>query len=382
MARKRFQRGSLYLCGKTPMWYGRYREDVVRENGERRRIRRNVPLGTTKEYPTQRLAERALDRLLFRINDPGYRPSRVATVAEFVERWKAQVLAQRKPSTKKAAESHLGAYILPRLGKLRLDELGVENQQMFVGYLSERVSRKTLLNVVGTLSSMLNTAKNWGYLCEGVSVRRLVLPTREVKQPARTFAPEQARAIIERAQDPWRTMFAIAAYAGLRAGEILGLSVEDVDLTRGVLNIRKTAWYGQIQTAKSVGSESTIPIAENLAEMLRKVIGERQRGLLFVNKAGRPYTSSGTVVQKRLWPLCDALKIPRAGFHAFRHMHATILLETGATPKVAQRQLRHADSRVTLDHYAHLIDSSHREAVEKAAAYLDRSGPKFERSVN
>jgi integrase len=157
--------------------------------------------------------------------------------------------------------------------------------------------------------------------------------------------------------------------------------VEDVDLVRGVLNVRKTAWYGRVQKAKSVASESTIPIAENLAEMLRKVIGERKEGLLFVNKAGRPYSSSGKVVQKRLWPLCDALKIPRAGFHAFRNMHTTILLETGATPKVAQRQLRHADSRVSRDHYAHLIDSSHREAVERAAAFLDRSGPKINGSV-
>ena len=370
MARKRFQRGSVYLCGKTPMWYGRYREDVVGEDGERKRVRRNVLLGSKKEYPTQRLAERALDRLLFRINDPGYRPSRVATVAEFAERWREQVLSQLKPSTKKAAESHLGAYIIPRLGRLRLDDLGVENQQMFVGYLAEKVSRKTVMNVVGTVSSMLNTAKNWGYLCEGVSVSRLVLPQREPRQQARAFTPEQAKAILDLARDPWRVMFAIAAYAGLRAGEILGLSVDDVDLARGVLNVRKTAWYGQIQTAKSVGSESTIPIAENLAEMLRRFIGNRREGLLFVNRAGRPYTSSGKVVQKRLWPLCDALKIPRAGFHAFRHMHATVLLETGATPKVTQRQLRHADSRVTLDHYAHLIDSSHREAVERAAAFF------------
>jgi integrase len=382
MARKRFQRGSVYLCGKTPMWYGRYREDIVGEKGEKRRIRRNVPLGTKKQYPTQRLAERALDRLLFRINDPSYRPSRVASVAEFAVRWEQQVLSQRKPSTKKAAESHLKAYIIPRLGKLRLDELGVENQQMFVGYLSEKVSRKTVVNIVGTLSSMLNTAKNWGYTCDNVSVSRLVLPEREVRHQARSFTAEQAKAILDLAQDPWRTMFAIAAYAGLRAGEILGLSVEDVDLVRGILNVRKTAWYGRIQTAKSVGSENTIPIAENLAEMLRKVIGERREGLLFVNKAGRPYSSSGKVVQKRLWPLCDALKIPRAGFHAFRHMHTTILLETGATPKVAQRQLRHADSRVTLDHYAHLIDSSHREAVEKAATFLDRCGPKIHGSVN
>ena len=381
MARKRFQRGSVYLCGKAPMWYGRFREDVIAD-GRVQRIRRNVPLGSKKEYPTQRLAERALDQPLFRINDPAYRPSRIATVAEFAETWKQQVLSQRKASTKKAAESHLGAYIIPRLGQLRLDDLGVENQQVLVGYLAEKVSRKTLLNIVGTLSSMLNTAKNWGYICEGVSVRRLVLPGREVRKQARTFTPEQAKAILDIAQDPWRVMFGLAAYAGLRVGEVLGLSVEDVDLDRGVLDIRKTAWYGRIQTAKSAGSETTVPIAENLAEMLRKFIGDRREGLLFVNKARRPYSSSGKVVQKRLWPLCDALNIPRAGFHAFRHMHTTVLLETGATPKVAQRQLRHKDPKVTLDHYAHLIDGSHREAVERAAAFLDRSGPKINGSVN
>jgi len=381
MARKRFQRGSVSLCGKTPMWYGRYREDVIGEDGKVQRVRRNVPLGSKKEYPTKRLAERALDRLLFRINDPSYRPSRMATVAEFAERWKEQVLTQRKPSTKESAESHLDAHILPRLGKLSLADLGVENQQLFVGYLAEKVSRKTLVNVIGTLSSMLNTAKNWGYVCDGVRLQRLVLPEREVRRQARAFTAEQAKAILELARDPWRVMFAIAAYAGLRAGEILGLSVEDVDLARGVLSIRKTAWYGQLQSAKSFGSETTVPLAENLVVMLRRFIGDRREGLLFVNKVGRPYTAE-KVVQNRLWPLCDALKIPRAGFHAFRHMHTTVLLETGATPKVAQRQLRHADSRVTLDHYAHLIDSSHREAVEKAAAFLDRSGPKIGQSVN
>ena len=59
------------------MWYGRYREDVIGEEGERKRIRRNVLLGSKKEYPTQRLAERVLDRLLFRI----HRSANSATVA-------------------------------------------------------------------------------------------------------------------------------------------------------------------------------------------------------------------------------------------------------------------------------------------------------------
>ncbi len=111
-----------------------------------------------------------------------------------------------------------------------------------------------------------------------------------------------------------------------------------------------------------------------LCELLKPRI-DKKAGIIFLNKANRPYTST-KVVKKGLWPLCDALGIPRAGFHAFRHTHTTVLLEAGATPKVTQRQLRHADPRVTLDHYAHVIDSSHRDAVEKAATLLVPSVPK------
>jgi integrase len=168
-------------------------------------------------------------------------------------------------------------------------------------------------------------------------------------------------------------MFGLAAYCGLRAGEILGLSVEDVNLENAVLTITKTAWQGNLQTAKSQGSETTVPMPAALCQLLKPLMPKS--GLLFVNKAGRPYAST-KIVERRLWPVSDSLGIPRAGFHAFRHTHTTVLLESGATPKITQRQLRHADPTVTLNHYAHVIDSSHREAVEKAATLLVPSGPK------
>ena len=57
---------------------------------------------------------------------------------------------------------------MPNLGKTRLNDLGVEAQQIFVNRLSGTVSRKMLLNVLGTLSSMLKTAQNWGYLCDSL----------------------------------------------------------------------------------------------------------------------------------------------------------------------------------------------------------------------
>jgi len=369
MAHRRFQKGYVYQRGA--IWYGRWREDVIRADGKTVRVQKNVALGTVKEYRTKPLAERAMQRLLFRVNDPGYRPGRVATVEEFSERWKADILARQKPSARQSAESHLRAHIVPYLGKVRLDNLGVENQQVFVNHLSKQeVSRTTIENILGTLSSMLNTAKNWGYICEGIALKRLALPPRGIRQQAAAFTPEQAQDIIQLAANPYRLMFAIAAYTGIRAGEIMGLRGEDMDLDRGTLTICQSSWQGQLQAPKSLASENSVPIPAPLLDML-KGYGSKQ-GLLFVNAYGRPFNQQ-KVVQKKLWPLCDALKIPRKGFHAFRHMHATLLIDTGASPKVAQRQLRHANASVTLNVYAHLVEESHREAVEKAADRLFRS---------
>ena len=205
-------------------------------------------------------------------------------------------------------------------------------------------------------------------ICEGVDFSKLVLPECGVRNEARCFSAEQAQKIIATAETPWRLMFAIAAYTGLRAGEIMGLRGEDIDLAQRTLTVRQTAWYGRIQTAKTKGSESTVPIPEALAQLL---IGSvPASGLLFTTRTGRPY-SANQIVQRRLWPILDKLGIARAGFHAFRHMHTSLLLESGASPAVAQRQMRHKDAKTTLGIYGHIVGDAQREAVERVAKYIN-----------
>ena len=175
-------------------------------------------------------------------------------------------------------------------------------------------------------------------------------------------------------------MYACAALLGLRAGEILGLRVEDVNLETRTLSVKQGAWRGKLQTTKNEASENALPIPFALDGMFREYLKtwkSNPLGLLFSNRNGRPYTSQ-KIVEYHLWPLLDALKITRAGFHAFRHAHATLLLEGGASPKVAQRQLRHSDARVTLGIYAHLVEGTQREAVEKLSSFLVPSGPNEE----
>src|SRR5207248_3344514 len=115
----------------------------------------------------------------------------------------------------RSANSHLDSHILPQLGKLRLDQVGPENQQVFVNQLAG-ASRKTVLNILSTLSSMLATAKNWGYSSVEIALRKLVLPERNVHVPAH-FTRSQVESILSLANEPWRTFFIVFTPSSTRS---------------------------------------------------------------------------------------------------------------------------------------------------------------------
>ena len=90
MAHRRFQKGYVYQRGA--IWYGRWREDVIRAESKVVRVQKNQARGTLKEYRTKRLAQRAKQSGLFRVNDPGYRPGKLGTLGRVR---KADILARR-----------------------------------------------------------------------------------------------------------------------------------------------------------------------------------------------------------------------------------------------------------------------------------------------
>ena len=249
MARRRYQKGMILFSESRQIWLGRYREDVIRADGSTVRTRPQLVLGTKKELPTRRLATRKLDEILSRINAWSYQPSRIATIEQFAKRFREEVLSKRKPSTVRSAGSHLDAHILPQLRNLRLDQIGPENQQIFVNSL-QGASRKTVLKILSTLSSMLTTAKNWGYSTREIELRILVLPERN-SYVAPHFVRSQIESILNLAQGTWRTFFILLAMTGMRAGEALGLQWADVDFEHNCIQIHRSAWCGKVQSTKS-----------------------------------------------------------------------------------------------------------------------------------
>ena len=352
---------------------------MIEAEGNTRRKQVTVTLGSKKDIPTKPLAKRRMEMILARINSTDYRPGRFAKMDEFATIWQEHILVGSKPSSIRSAKSHLNVHILPHFGRRGLDEIGVQAQQFFVTKLAQaNLSRKMILNVLSTLASILQTAKGWGYVCQMVDYKTLAIPTEEVQTEARFFTVEEVGKIIAAAREPYKTMFWLLAMTGMRAGEMLGLQWQDIDFDKGLLNIRRSAWYGRVQTTKNKNSEAIIPLPAILAATLRTFREEWKSnpdGFLFVTRNRRP-PSSNKVVEYGLWPVLDLLAIPRCGLHAFRHTHTSLLLDTGATPTVVQEQLRHADPRVTLGVYAHVLGDAHREAVEKVASVVFQSVPK------
>jgi integrase len=344
--------------------YGIYRKDVINMDGKVERKRVWVLLGTRKELPTKRLALRQLAPILAPINAFTYKPERVTTLAQFVEAWKREVLSQSKPSSVLAASSHLRVHILPKLGAMRLEELGTENQQRFISTM-DGLSKKTVTNVLTTLSSILFTAKNWGYTTAEVEMKRLRLPQRGIPVPAKYLDTDQVARILGIVKDPWRTFFMVLGLTGIRAGEALGLQPQDIDFTAGVIRISRSVWCGKVQTTKTKGSEALIPMPGTLATALSSLIRDSRiasSSFIFTTRNGRP-ASCNAVVVYRLWPALDALNIPRCGLHAFRHGMATMLAEDGVHPSIAQAQLRHSRITTTLG-YTHPSLELQRSAIE------------------
>jgi integrase len=181
-----------------------------------------------------------------------------------------------------AAKSHLRTHILPMLGNSRLDQIGPEVQQTFVTRISPKVARKTLLNILGTLSAILTKAKEWKYICEPVHIHSLALPTNAGGARARFFAVDQVRAIIAATAEPWTTFFTLAAMTGMRAGELLGLQITDLDFERRLIQVWRSAWYGKAQSPKTARSVRTVPMPES-----RETIAHRRRTMLSSIGCGR-----------------------------------------------------------------------------------------------
>ena len=379
MPRRRFQAGRVYLRGKR--WVGTFREyEANPETGER--VRRTITFD--ESVTSERAAKAALQPYLDDYNaraktnlKPSSPPKTGKTVGALIEEWKDKILPNRKPSGARAALSHIRVYILPQIGEIPLRNLNLSLHQAFVTAVGLRVDRrKTAENVYGTLGSILNLGRKWGYATPSVEKRDIVFPADKRSEPQIFFFDaDTAARVINAAVYPYKLMLLIAAVCGLRIGEVTALKVGSLDFRRKLIHVTAALDYATRKegTPKSGPSAAPVCMSDLLTKHLRDWLEKRYKPnperYLFTNSKDKPYLSDNVVkygVHRAMSRLgIETPKGVHIGIHCFRHGVTSELLESGTPIHVVTRLMRHADSKVTLEHYAHVIGDAERVASEK-----------------
>ena len=280
------------------------------------------------------------------------------------------IAPQLSISTVRQRTSHLQAHLLPRFGRQALMSLDIQTLQRFVTELSSTLSRKSNLNVLGTITAMLNYAKKCGIRVPEIPSGSLMIAGDRDGAEAVYFKRADVQRIIQLAREPYKSMFTLAAVTGLRAGELLGLTVSDIDFDRMMVCPRKQAddRTRELRELKTKKSRTPVPITPDTAAVLRNYLQshwkENPQGLLFPNRVDRP-RKRVHVVKFGLRPILRKLGIPthKAGMHAFRHGLGTALANAGVSPAIVQRTPRHTDIKTTLRFYVHADTDTQRAAL-------------------
>jgi integrase len=369
MARTRYQRGRVFLRGKrVKVWVGRYREDLVEPSGEVRRVERSQLLGTLADYPTKKLARRAFDAIVDKLNAPSYRAKPLITMEAFAEKWKALVLVNHKPSTQLGVGSVLRKHIIPALGNVQLKDFDAEVCQRFISTLA--LSAKSVRNAYLTLRMIWKSAKAWGYASHD-PFDSIVLPKR-TPQHAVSFSLEQIQKILAAAPEPQKTFYWLAAETGMRSGELAGVTIDGLDLNASLLAVKQSVWRGKIQTPKSECAVRSMAISEELTLHLRAFLSTWKPNparLVFASRNGTPW-DCGLLVKRKFHKLLDNLGIPRCGLHAFRHASASLMDRLDVPLKTRQSRLGHADPMLTLQTYTHAAGEDERRMVAQLGKAL------------
>jgi len=264
-----------------------------------------------------------------------------------------------------------------------LRELNLRAQQAFVTTVGQQVNgKKTVENVFGTLSSVLKKGRKWGYFVPDVGRVDIEFPS-DLKSKSQTFFldADNATRVINAAVYPFRLMFLIAALCYLRIGEVTALKTSSLDFERRVIHIHAALDYATRQeiTTKTSKSTASVPMPELLARHLLHWLENyhvpNPEGYLFVNSKGAPYLSDYVVKQVHKAMAKVGIRRPkgaRVGVHAFRHGASSELLDAGIPVNVVSRLMRHSDSTITLNSYAHSVRDSERVASEQLSKKIEQ----------
>jgi integrase len=286
------------------------------------------------------------------------KPGRI-TLAEWAKRWQATTTNLR-PTTRDLYAYLLRRFLLPTFGKAALSSIDVLAVRAWLASLqAQQLSPSTVAKAYRLLSRILGAAVEAGYLVRNPCT---VKGAGQERAPEMRFATvAQITALAEAVGARYRALVLVAAYGGLRWGELVGLRVKRVDLLHGQVTVAEQVAEvnGQLNPGppKTSAGRRTITLpsvaAVALAEHLTEFAEPGPEGLVFPAPKGGYLRRSN--FRRRWWVRATrAAGVDGLRLHDLRHSAATLALAAGANTRELMERMGHTSPQVAL-RYQHVM---------------------------
>lgn len=370
---------------------GNYYYAKFRVNGKQKMLATTVPVkGNNK-----RKAERVLKELIAKYEGLNLENENILFTA-FLDKWLQSVKPILKPATWESYDKTVSGKIKPYFEQknYRFREMKPEIFTEYFVYLATEgksngkggLSYKTVKNIRGVLSSAYEYAIENSYIKDN-PVLKSKMPSfaHSIKSDVPEYSAEQVRKLLLFAKENDSHIYIfllLALYTGLRKGELLALTWDDVDYDKKLLRVNKSrtgsrkAITAQITTPKTESSNRKIPLNDTVLEALKaekkrqnehaEILGngyDKSHSFIVRTVLGKPYVNL-SAINRVVNRLTENAGLPHCTIHGFRHSVASILDDNGVPIQDISVLLGHESVQTTERIYINRRKTAKAETIE------------------
>lgn len=327
-------------------------------------------------------AEAALRKILSEIDENKYIEPSNEIFSSFIEHWFTTYYQKRiKPTTIAARRSLLEVHLIKEnpFSHKPLSKITTEDLDAFY---SLKIDGEYSTSTIRKMHQLLNQAFQQAVKWKKISANPVAesTPPSVKSEEMKIWSLDEINSFLKHCKNEKHYItFLLAIYTGMRRGEVLGLKWSDIDFDKKIINVQRSLGYIPkkeyiLTSVKTKTSRRQIPIPEKIVKelLLQKEgqndlqlrLGEAYQNLDLVicTETGTPQDPRNLIrVFKRL---CKSAKVTPIRFHDIRHTHASILISEGVDIVRVAKRLGHANPKITLGIYSHLVPNEDNDVAE------------------
>jgi integrase len=289
-----------------------------------------------------------------------------------------------KANTEAIYVSLVNNHLLEPFGDMKISSIKPLHIQKIINEKAKTLKPTTISVIYAQANKIFNKAVQWGILsanpCKGIKLPKV--KRTNYRELLSNTEINKLIQIINNQPILYKTVYSIALYTGMRQGEILGLSISDIDFEEKTINVNKQ--YGRVYIdgklkrhtidTKTENSVRKIYVPDFLLVILKQYIESMKirstEDILFYNQKNNK-TYDRDYITEKFRKLLKDNNLPQIRFHDLRHLYATMAINSGINIVAVARTLGDTIETV-LKNYTHGIEEEQQKATYNFEKYINK----------